>query len=313
MKGLREKRIGVLMGGLSAEREVSLKTGGAILKALRKRGYRAGKVDVGRDIARDLRRRRIEIAFVALHGRGGEDGTIQGLLESMTIPYTGSGVLASAMAMDKKISKWIFASQGLPTAPFTVLSEKPPSGGRWPISGLKPPVVVKPTCEGSTIGVSLVKKAGDLRAALNRAFRCGPEVMVEAYIPGRELTVGVLGDRALPVVEISAAGGFYDYKAKYDSGTTVYEVPASLPASLAARLQKMAVKAHAALGCRGGTRVDFRLTPEKRPFMLEVNTIPGMTETSLLPKAAREAGMEFEDLVEWILLESARGAGGKGR
>jgi D-alanine-D-alanine ligase len=301
-----KRRVGVLMGGLSAEREVSLKTGAGVMEALRCRGYRPLAIDVGMDIARDLRRRRIEIAFVALHGRGGEDGSIQGLLESMNVPYTGSGVLSSALAMDKKYSKLIFSAGRLPTAPFTVLREVV-GGRRWPLPEVRPPVVVKPTREGSTIGISLVKRLRDLPPALTKAFRYGAEVMVEKYIPGRELTVGVLGDRALPVVEVRAAGGFYDYQAKYGSTTTRYLVPAPLPANLSGRLRKMAVAAHRALDCRGATRVDFRLNPEGKPFILEVNTIPGMTQTSLLPKAAREDGMEFDELVEWILCDAVGG------
>jgi D-alanine-D-alanine ligase len=299
------------MGGLSAEREVSLKTGGAVMEALRRRGYRPLAIDVGLDIARDLRRRRVDIAFVALHGRGGEDGSIQGLLESTNIPYTGSGVLASALAMDKKHSKMIFSALRLPTAPFTVLRDAV-EGRKWPFPKLRPPVVIKPTREGSTIGISLVRKLRELPPALTEAFRYGDQVMVEKYIPGRELTVGVLGDRALPVVEVRAEGGFYDYQAKYSSTTTRYLVPAPLNPRLGGRLRKMAVAAHQALDCRGATRVDFRLSPEGKPYILEVNTIPGMTPTSLLPKAALEEGLEFEDLVEWILCDALAGekAGG---
>lgn len=313
MRAVKGKtRVGVLMGGLSAEREVFLKTGGAIAGALKVKGYRTTAIDVGRDIADQLRRRAIDVAFVALHGRGGEDGAIQGLLESTGIPYTGSGILSSALAMDKKYSKWIFRTHRLPTAPFVVLDGPPLPSRRWPFPRLRPPVVVKPTCEGSTIGIGLVKKVGELGPALKTAFRYGSEVMVEKYVPGRELTVGVLGDRPLPVVEIVAPGGFYDYRAKYRSSSTRYLVPAPLDGRKARRLQETALKAHGALGCRGATRVDFRLAPEGKPFILEVNTIPGMTATSLLPKAAAEAGISFEDLVETILLEAAGAGKGKG-
>jgi D-alanine-D-alanine ligase len=294
------------MGGLSAEREVSLRTGDAALKALKRRRYRAVPVDVGRNIAGDLRRRKIEIAFVALHGRGGEDGTIQGMLESMGIPYTGSGVLGSALAMDKKLSKWIFSSQRLPTPAFEVLQEAQVPPGRWPCARLRTPVVVKPTREGSTIGIGIVKQVRGMKSALQEAFLHGKEVMIERYIPGRELTVGVLGDRPLPVIEVVAEGGFYDYRAKYRSSTTRYLVPAPLPRRTSRRLQELAVKAHTVLGCSGATRVDFRLDPRGKAWLLEVNTIPGMTETSLLPKAAEEAGMSFDDLVEWILQEAVK-------
>lgn len=297
-------RIGVLLGGLSAEREVSLKTGGAVMNALRRRGYNPSEIDVGRDVARELRSRRTEVAFIALHGRGGEDGSIQGLLETMNIPYTGSGVLASAMAMNKKVSKWIFAGQRIPTAPFVSLRAAPAPSRRWPFPAVGLPVVVKPNCEGSTIGIGIVRKVKELLPALEEAFKYDEEVLVEKYIPGRELTVGVLDGEALPVVEIVAAGGFYDYQAKYQSGTTKYLVPAPLATSTARRLQRLALKAHNALGCRGGTRVDFRMDRQGKPFILEVNTIPGMTDSSLLPKAARESGIEFDELVERILKEA---------
>lgn len=303
-RAAKSRRVAILMGGLSAEREVSLKTGGAVQEALRKRGYKGVALDVGRDIAGSLRRHRAEIAFIALHGRGGEDGTIQGLLQSMGIPFTGSGVLSSALAMDKKHTKWVFRAHRLPTAPFLILREGIPSCQRWPFPRLRPPVVVKPTCEGSTIGVHLVRRVRELAPALKSAFRYGSEVMLERYVPGRELTVGVLGGKALPVVEILAPGGFYDYRAKYRRSSTRYLVPAPLDRRTSRRLQKLAVSAHEALECSGATRVDFRLSREGRPYLLEVNTIPGMTATSLLPKAAAEAGMSFEELVEWILLDA---------
>ncbi len=297
------------MGGLSAEREVSLKTGEAVAGALARGGYRVVKLDVGRNIAGDLRRRRVDVAFIALHGRGGEDGTIQGLLQSLGIPYTGSGVLASALAMDKKYSKWVFSARRIPTPPCAVVGSGDRAGRAWPFTSLDPPLVVKPTREGSTIGVGMVRKKGELRGALEAAFRYGPEALVEKYVPGRELTVGVLGGTPLPVVEVVAEGGFYDYRAKYASGTTRYLVPAPLAAAQARRLQAIAAAAHRALDCRGATRVDFRLTPGGKPFVLEVNTIPGMTETSLLPKAAAEAGLGFDALVEWILLDAVAGEG----
>jgi D-alanine-D-alanine ligase len=205
--------------------------------------------------------------------------------------------------MDKKHSKWVFTRNRLPHAPFTVLTRRNLAGAGWPCGSLAPPLVVKPTCEGSTIGISIVRKKGDLKKALKSALRYGDEVLVEEYISGRELTVGVLGERPLRVVEIVAAGGFYDYKAKYKSGTTKYLVPAKLEQTAERRLRRMAVAAHQALGCRGASRVDFRLRRDGKPFLLEVNTIPGMTETSLLPKAAAAEGLSFEELGEWILLD----------
>jgi len=304
---MKRINVAVLMGGLSAERDVSLKTGAAIASALKRKGYRVAPIDVGREVARDLRRRRIGCAFIALHGRGGEDGTMQGLLETMGIPYTGSGVLSSALAMDKKHTKWAFTRNRLPHAPYKVLARGAVPEKGWPCAGLAPPLVVKPTTEGSTIGISIVKKKTALGSALKEAFLYGDEALVEQYIPGRELTVAILGDRPLPVIEIVAAGGFYDYRAKYRSGTTEYLVPAPLESATARRLQKIALAAHRCLSCRGATRVDFRLRRDGRPFLLEVNTIPGMTETSLLPKAAAAEGIDFEELVEWILLDCLDG------
>lgn len=294
--------VGVLMGGRSAEREVSLRTGAAVLDALRRCGHRAVGVDAGRDLPRVLARRKIGVAFLALHGRGGEDGTVQGLLECLGIPYTGSGVLASALAMDKKQTKWIFRAHALPTPDFEVLAVGTRRG--WPLDRLEPPVVVKPVCEGSTVGMSVVRTRGALARALATAFRYDPEVLVEVFVPGRDLTVGVLGDRALGVVEMRPRGGFYSYRAKYTSGATEYLVPAPLTARQTARTQKLALAAHRALGCRGASRVDFRLDERGRLQLLEVNTIPGMTATSLLPKSAAEAGIGFDELVTRILADA---------
>jgi D-alanine-D-alanine ligase len=296
---MKKTVVGVLMGGHSAEREVSLRTGAAILAALRRCGHRAVGIDAGRDLPQQLARRKVGVAFIALHGRGGEDGTVQGLLECLGIPYTGSGVLGSALAMDKKQSKWIFRAHGLPTPDFEVLAAG--VRGAWPLERLETPVVVKPVCEGSTVGMSVVRSRGALAKALATAFRYDPEVLVEAFVPGRDLTVGVLGDTALPAVEMRPRGGFYSYRAKYTSGATEYLVPAPLTDRQAARTGELALAAHRALGCRGASRVDFRLDERGRPLLLEVNTIPGMTETSLLPKAASAAGIGFDELVGRIL------------
>lgn len=294
--------VGVLMGGRSAEREVSLRTGTAILGALERRGHRVIGIDAGLDLPKILARRQVSVAFIALHGRGGEDGTVQGLLESLGIPYTGSGVLASALAMDKKQSKLIFSACGLPTPRFEVFTRE--DRGRRQLARLSPPVVVKPVCEGSSVGMSIVDSAARLAPALARAFRYDPEVIVEAYVPGRDLTVGVLCGEVLPVVEMRPRGGFYSYSAKYKKGKTEYLVPAPLTARQAARTQELALAAHLALGCRGASRVDFRLDERGRPLLLEVNTIPGMTETSLLPKAAGAAGIGFDQLVARILADA---------
>jgi D-alanine-D-alanine ligase len=299
---MKQRVVGVLLGGHSAEREVSLRTGAAILAALGRLGHRSVGIDAGRDLAQALVRRKVDVAFIALHGRGGEDGTVQGLLECLGIPYTGSGVLASALAMDKKQSKWVFRAHGLPTPDFEVLARGAHRG--WPLERLEPPVVVKPVCEGSTVGMSVVRTRGALARALATAFRYDAEALVEAFVPGRDLTVGVLGDTVLPAVEMRPRGGFYSYRAKYTAGATEYLVPAPLTTRQLARTQKLALAAHRALGCRGASRVDFRLDAGGRPRLLEVNTIPGMTETSLLPKAAAVAGIGFDELVGRILADA---------
>lgn len=317
MKAVRRKGrvVGVLMGGCSAERDVSLRTGAAVLAALGRVGRRAVGIDVGRDLPRQLARRRVDVAFLALHGRGGEDGTVQGLLECLALPYTGSGVLASALAMDKKQSKRVFCAHGLPTPEFEVFAR---DAGRRALTRLSLPVVVKPICEGSTVGMSVVRSRAALGRALAKAFRYDPEAIAEAFVPGRDLTVGVLGDEALAVVEMRPRGGFYSYKAKYTAGATEYLCPAPLAASQTARVRLLALDAHRALGCRGASRVDFRLNERGRPLLLEINTIPGMTETSLLPKSAAAVGIGFDELVDRILagarLDASPecvGAGGK--
>jgi D-alanine-D-alanine ligase len=252
----------------------------------------------------------VDLAFIALHGPGGEDGTIQGLLEVMGIPYTGSGVLASALAMHKEIAKSLLAHHGIPVPRGTVvraetagarLTRKPPAGLRWP-------VVVKPATQGSTIGVSIVRRASEWTTALTRAHEHDPEAVVEAYVPGHEITVGVLSGIALPAVEIVAPGGFYDFSAKYEKGRTQYLCPAPVSREVTRRLRDLALQAYAALGCEGAARVDFRVTPRGHPYVLEVNTVPGMTETSLLPMAAAKAGIDYDTLTERILESALRRA-----
>jgi len=302
---LRRKSVAVLMGGWSAEREVSLKTGGAILGALQRLGYRCRAIDVDRRVAEKVMEAPPDVAFVALHGRGGEDGAIQGLLEVLDIPYTGSGILGSALALNKKYSKWLFEFQGLATPPCLVLEAGPDSRAETPDFGF--PAVVKPASEGSTIGISVAEDLPGLEKALMEAFEHDSEVLVEKFIPGREMTVGVIGRRVLPPVEIITEDGFYDYRAKYLSETTRYLVPAEVTPDLGRSLSSMAAGAVEVLACRGVARVDFRVDQREVPYLLEVNTIPGMTETSLLPKAAAAAGLSFEDVVEEILLQALEG------
>jgi D-alanine-D-alanine ligase len=290
--------IAVLMGGKSAERQISLTTGKAVSGALRARGHAVIEIDAAAHIAELLEKAELDAVFIALHGRWGEDGTVQGLLEMMGIPYTGSGVLASALAMDKTLSKRVFLSLGVPTPDFQLLE----AGQGAEAIRLPVPFVVKPPREGSTIGISIVRQVGEAAKAVEEARKHSPEVLVEAFVDGRELTVGVLNGNALPIVEIIPEGGFYDFTAKYLSkGTTRYECPAALSAEEAQAVSAAGVAAYRALGCAGAARVDVLLDRAGRPWVLEANTIPGMTPTSLLPKAAAAAGMDFETLVEAIL------------
>jgi len=302
MTRLTAKRIVVLMGGQSAEHEISIRSGLAVWTALIQKGYDAIPLDVESSVVTRLREVRGQIAFIALHGPGGEDGTIQGMLEVTRIPYTGSGVQACALAMDKVLTKTLLAQSGMPVPRGFVRAQH---DRRKPLpGGFTLPLVVKPVSQGSTLGITIVRQARHLQKALDAAFVYGPVALMEEYIGGREVTVGILNDRPLPVVEIIPRGGFYDFAAKYTPGASVYKAPAPLPGRTATRLQALALQAHRRLGCRGATRVDFRLDRTGRPFILELNTVPGMTETSLLPMAAKAAGLSYEDMVEAIL-ESA--------
>jgi D-alanine-D-alanine ligase len=302
---LKTKKIAVLMGGLSAEREISLRTGGAVLAALQEAGYTAVGIDAGRDLAARLEAEKAEVAFIALHGRFGEDGTVQGLLEILGIPYTGSGVMASAVAMDKVTTKKILLYHELPTPAFDVF-QRGIDKEVFLFRHRHFPLVVKPAREGSTIGVSIVRNAKELRAGLESALAHDDLVLVEDFIQGLEVTVGVLEGEPLPIIQVVPKGGFYDFQAKYTAGQTEYLVPAPLEGALYERLQQVAVSAFRALGCAGAARVDF-MVREREFYCLEVNTIPGMTETSLLPKAARQNGISFGELVQRILEGAALG------
>lgn len=316
---LTDKRIGVLMGGRSAEREVSLRSGAAIYNALKGLGYNAVTIDVGSDICDVLRREKIEIAFLALHGGYGENGAVQGMLEVLGIPYTGSGVLASALAMDKEASKKIFVYHKIPVPPFVVISKEhraqdtllPRGGGKgweglWTSdselkTGFALPWVIKPATEGSSIGVSIVREESQMRTAIENAFLLSERVIIEKYISYKEVHIGILNDRVLGGVEVRPSLEFYSYKAKYTAGLTDYILPPEIDSKAYERAKDVARSAHIALGCKGATRVDLRIDVEGNPYVLEVNTIPGMTETSLLPKIARHAGLDFPALIEEIL------------
>jgi len=298
---ITKKKIGVLMGGLSSEREVSVASGNAILEALKGKGYDAVAVDVGRDVGEQLRKSGVEVAFNGLHGKFGEDGAIQGLLEILGIPFTGSGILASAMGMNKIISKTVFKAYGLHVGPFMVVS----AGDKEPLTTAQMelgfPLVVKPSSEGSSVGVSVVNTGDELAPAVKLAFSYDREVLIEKYIRGMEVQVGVLGGRALGAIEIVPKDVFYSYKAKYEQGMSEHFFPARVPEAVYKRTLDAGLAAHRALGCRGYSRVDFIIDAAGDPYILEVNTLPGMTATSLLPDIARGVGMSFPDLVEEIL------------
>ena len=305
---LTDARIGVLMGGQSSERDISLKTGAAVHQSLIRRGYDAVAIDVTNRLPQDLQAHKIAIAFLALHGPGGEDGTIQGFLDTLGIPYTGSGVQASAVGMHKEITKTLLAAHDIPVPPGTVISrgETPSLVKILKETQLKLPVVVKPASQGSTIGVTIVRHRNQWKDALILAHRYDSEAMVEGYIPGHEATVSILGKanievQVLPAVEIVAPGGFYDFSAKYQKGKTQYLCPAPLPTKVLRHISELASRTYKVLGCEGAARVDFRITSRGRPYVLEINTVPGMTETSLLPMAAARAGIDYDSLVEWIL------------
>lgn len=296
---ITDKKIGVLMGGNSFEREVSLKSGAAVYRNLSDLGYNVVSIDVGRDIPFVLREKEVEFAFLALHGGYGENGTIQGLLEFMGIPYTGSGVLASALAMDKIASKKIFMYHQLPIPGFRIFSNNVSSHEINVDFSL--PWVVKPAFEGSSIGVSIVRKKDQIGEALKHAFYYGNTLIVEQYIQGQEVQVGILGNRALGGVEVRPSVEFYNYEAKYTSGLTDYVIPPKVKIDVYKKAEQIALKAHNFLGCSGVTRVDLIIDKTENPYLLEVNTIPGMTETSLIPKIADYAGMTFSEILEEMI------------
>ncbi len=310
---IKDKKIGVLMGGISSERNISLMTGEAIFSALNRLGYPAVKIDVDEKVCQTLLKEEVEVAFVALHGRYGEDGAIQGLLEIMKIPYTGSGVTASAIAMDKIMSKRIFAAEDIPTPDYMVLTEGEEESFYKDIETGVPlpinfPIVVKPSSEGSTIGVKIIQDKADVREAVEEAKSYSSRIILEKYIAGTEITVGVIEDETVPTLEIVPKSSFYDYDSKYTNGMTEYLLTTSLDEETDRRVQGLALNAFRAIGCRGAARVDMIVDKDMTPWVLEINTIPGMTETSLLPKAAASVGIFFDILVERMLQGARCGA-----
>ena len=295
-------RVAVLMGGLSAERDVSLMTGNAVLAALRGRGVDAHGVDAANDLAGTLARERFDRIWNALHGPGGEDGAVQGLLEYLAIPYTGSGILGSAVAMDKERSKTLFAAAGLATAPFIVLHGHGDFARAVRELGL--PLAVKPAGQGSSVGVSKVEKAADLPAAFAAADRYGDVVLAERWISGGEYAAPVLQGEVLPMIRIEPAVAFYDYHAKYFSDATRYHCPSGLAPDVERACAEQALRAFEVVGGRGWGRVDFLMDDAGTAYLLEVNTVPGMTGHSLVPMGARARGMDFDE-VAWRVLETS--------
>jgi D-alanine-D-alanine ligase len=304
-KKKKDVRIGVLSGGISSEREISLKTGTEIFHALVESGYRTRFIDFQCENFEEIKE--IDVAFLALHGRFGEDGTIQGLLELLKIPYTGSGVLSSSLSMDKIYSKKIFEFEKIPTAPFIeVISDKKIDLKKIMDETFKRigfPVIVKPSREGSTIGIKVIDDPEELENGLDYALKYDSRVLIEKFIKGRLLTVSMIGNRpiVLPMIEIKPKNGFYDYEAKYNSTATQYISPVPIDKSMFEYINKIALKCHEVLCCSGISRVDLILGQDDVPYVLELNTMPGMTKTSLVPKAAEAAGLCFSDLIEIIL------------
>jgi len=297
-----KKKIGVLLGGLSAEREISLKTGHAALRALESQGYDAVAIDVTTHLPQQLSDAGIEVAFIALHGRFGEDGRVQGLLEMLQLPYTGSGVMASSVAIDKVMTKQQFILHDIATPQFDFMRSGD-SAEDLQTRCQELPLIIKPSREGSTIGITIAKTAAALRDGIELAAKMDGTVLVEEFISGSELTVSVVNGQVMPIIQIVPKSGFYDYQSKYTTGATEYLLPAPVDPECANDVQQAALKACQILGCRGAARVDFMLRDEQF-YCIEVNTIPGMTETSLLPKAAQAAGIDFPQLVEMILLDA---------
>jgi D-alanine-D-alanine ligase len=293
---LKGKKIAVVFGGRSAEREISILSGKAVLKALKNMGVNAVGIDADSSLPQKLKSKKIDFVYNVLHGPWGEDGTVQGMLEIMNIPYSGCGVLSSALAMDKEYSKRIFQHCGIPTPGFVIV-EKDSVVPAIPAL----PVVVKPVSQGSAIGVSIVESKKGLAAALKEAFKFGDKVIVEQFIKGTEITVGVLGGKALPAVEIVPANKFYDFDAKYTKGKSKHIIPPRLSAGVMKNAEKAALDTFKALGCRAVSRIDIIVDKDGKPWVLEANTNPGMTETSLLPDEARAAGMDFGELILEII------------
>jgi D-alanine-D-alanine ligase len=297
----RSAKVAVVMGGSSAEREVSIQSGSGVLRALQSLGYEAKSVDYDDRFFDAMRELKPNVAFIALHGPGGEDGHVQALLEYLSIPYTGSGVEASALAMDKHLTKKLLAAEGLPTAAWDLFDL---AGGTLPLlpGSLDLPLVIKPRFEGSAIGVTIVKTHEQWTTAMLSASKIYSQILAEEFVEGREFTCAILGEEALPVIEIvSNRDDFYTYAAKYEPGGSTHVVPARIDEDLAARMQMLALSAHRLIGLRDYSRTDFLVSRDNRPYILEINSLPGMTATSLMPDACNAIGLGYEALVDRLI------------
>lgn len=295
IKRLLTMKIGVIMGGLSNEREISQITGTSVIGSLKRMGIDCVDIDMGRDFFSQIQKSDIDMAFIALHGRYGEDGCVQGALEIMDVPYTGSGVMASSIAMDKPMTKTIAKTVGVLTPDWNIVDAKSFSQ-KTAVVNIAPPVVVKPVAGGSSIGISICKEAGEIETAIQTALKEDKRALVEQFIDGDLCTVGIVSGIPLPVIKIEAKDGFYDYSHKYTPGETTYHIPSGLPEKTEVDLKEATLKIHRAIGCSGVSRSEFIIDKDGRAWFLEINTIPGLTKTSLLPKAAKEAGISFDDL-----------------
>jgi len=305
-------RVAVLMGGWSGERAISLQSGQAILDALLRNGVNAFGIDVTKEtILKNLETENIDRAFIALHGKGGEDGVIQSVLEVLDIPYTGSGVAASALAMDKLRTKQLLSGAGLPTPAFIMMDEK--SNCDEIVKSLGLPLIVKPTLEGSSLGMARVESVDELKAAYKNAKEFSGDVLVEQWVTGAEYTVAILGDQALPTIELKTPHAFYDYSAKYQSNDTEYLCPCELSKGDEQAIQVLALSAFKHVGATGWGRVDFMCDEDNNPWVIEINTVPGMTDHSLVPMAAKENGIDFDMLVLTILKQTLSSSNGLSR
>lgn len=310
IESMKQKRIAVVVGGPSSEAEVSRNTGAAIADALTSKGYAVETIElVPQQLVETLKEKKIDVVFNALHGRYGEDGVLQGLCEMMGLPYTGPGVMASAVGMSKVMSKCAFQGAGIPTSPFAYYfsSQGLDVIADDIVSRFDLPLVIKSSAQGSTIGTVIVSEISEIRPALEEAFRYGPAIIAEAFLDGEEFTVAVMDDMAMPVIQIVSRTGRYDYYSKYTPGAAQHLCPAPISPELTETMQNLALQVFHLCQCSGVARVDIMTNSQGEPFVLEINTVPGMTATSLVPDAARAMGLSFEDLCEKILLEASVG------